>query len=76
MHIYDLNLKKSDLVELLRVATKDQLFQHNGLLFEQTDGVAMRSPLGPLLALAPDSCVLLNVMVLCLPFIEGTSMIR
>ncbi|KXJ18328.1 hypothetical protein AC249_AIPGENE18096 [Exaiptasia diaphana] len=32
------------------VATKDQLFQYNGNLYEQKDGVAMGSPLGPLLA--------------------------
>ena len=47
---YDLNLTKMDLVDLLRVATKEQLFQFNGALYEQTDGVAMGSPLGPLLA--------------------------
>ena len=47
---YDLNLTKSDLVDLLSVATKGQLFQFNGALYEQTDGVAMESPLGPLLA--------------------------
>lgn len=47
---YDLNLTKTDLVDLLRVATKGQLFQFNGALYEQTDGVAMGSPLGPLLA--------------------------
>ena len=28
----------------------NQLFQFNGELYEQTDGVAMGSPLGPLLA--------------------------
>ena len=44
---YDLNLTKTDLVDLLSVATKGQLFQFNG---EQTDGVAMGSPLVPLLA--------------------------
>ena len=47
---YDLNLTKMDLVDLLSVATKGQLFQFNGTLYEQTDGVAMGSPLGPLLA--------------------------
>jgi len=47
---YDLNISKQDLVELLGVATKGQLFQFNGALYEQTDGVAMGSPLGPLLA--------------------------
>ena len=39
-----------DLVDLLRVNTKEQLFQFNGALYEQTDGVVMGSPLGPLLA--------------------------
>ena len=39
-----------DLVDLLSVATKGQLFQFNGALYEQTDGVAMGSPLAPLLA--------------------------
>ena len=47
---YDLNFTKTDLVDLLSVATKGQLFQFNGALYEQTDGVAMGSPLGPLLA--------------------------
>jgi len=47
---HELNLTKTDLVDLLRAATKDQLFQFNEILYEQTDGVAMGSPLGPLLA--------------------------
>ena len=47
---YHLNLNKLDLVDLLRAATKDQLFTFNGQLYEQTDGVATGSPLGPLLA--------------------------
>ena len=33
----------------MRVANKGQLFQLNGALYDQTDGVAMGSPLGPLL---------------------------
>ena len=45
---YDLNLTRTDLVDLLHVATKGQLFQFDGALYEQTDGVAMGSPLGPL----------------------------
>ena len=45
-----LNLRRMDLVDLLGVSTKDQLFQFNGQRYEQTDGVAMGSPLGPLLA--------------------------
>ncbi|XP_068723610.1 uncharacterized protein [Montipora capricornis] len=47
---YDLNLTRTDLVDLMHVATKGQLFQFDGVLYEQTDGVAMGSPLGPLLA--------------------------
>ena len=46
----NLNITQDDLVELLRVATKHQLFQFNGSLHEQIDGVAMGSPLGPLMA--------------------------
>ena len=46
---YHLNLNKLDLVDLLRAATKDQLFTFNGQLYEQTDGVAMGYPFGPLL---------------------------
>ena len=38
---HNLNITKTDLIELLRVATKNQLFQFEGDLFEQTDGVAM-----------------------------------
>ena len=45
-----MNISKQDLIELLGVATKGQLFQFNGSLYEQIDGVAMGSPLGPLLA--------------------------
>ena len=47
---YHLDLAKTDLVDLLSVATKGQLFQFNGVQYEQTDGVAIGSPLGPLLA--------------------------
>ena len=47
---YDLNFTKTDLVDLLSVVTKGQLFQFNGALYEQTHGVVMGSPLGPLLA--------------------------
>ncbi|CAH3151296.1 unnamed protein product, partial [Porites lobata] len=36
--------------DLLRIATKNQLFQFEGNLYEQVDGVAMGSPLGPLMA--------------------------
>ena len=47
---YKLGREKSDLLELLNIATKKQLFQFEGNLYEQTDGVAMGSPLGPLMA--------------------------
>ena len=42
---HHLNLNNLDLVDLLRAATKDQLFTFNDQLYEQTDGVAMGSPL-------------------------------
>ena len=47
---HDLNITRSDLTELLKLATKDQLFQFDGKLYEQVDGVAMGSPQGPLMA--------------------------
>ena len=47
---HGLDITKSDLTTLLRLATKDQLFQFDGNLYEQIDGVAMGSPLGPLMA--------------------------
>jgi len=36
-------------MELLKLATTNQLFQLDGILYEQVEGVAMGSPLGPLL---------------------------
>ena len=47
---YHLNLSKQNLIDLLKAATVNQLFLFNGILYEQIDGVAMGSPLGPLLA--------------------------
>ena len=48
---YNLNITEADLIELLDVSTKNQLFQFfQGALYEQVDGVAMGSPLGPLMA--------------------------
>ena len=49
---HELNLCRDQLIERtqLNVATKNQLFQFNGNLYEQTDSVAMGSPLGPQLA--------------------------
>jgi hypothetical protein len=43
-------LSEDQLVKLLEIATKDQLFLFDGQLFKQVDGVAMGSPLGPLVA--------------------------
>ena len=45
---HHLALTRTDLVDLLSVATKGQLFQFDGALYEQTDAVAMGSPLGTL----------------------------
>jgi len=36
---YDLDIKKDDFTELLNLATKDQLFQFEGDLYEQFDAV-------------------------------------
>ena len=47
---YDLNLEKKELTQLLEVATTNHLFQFDGYLYEQNDGVAMGPPLGPLMA--------------------------
>ena len=47
---HNLNISESDLIELLTIATKDQLFQFNGALYQQVDSVAMGPPLGPLKA--------------------------
>lgn len=47
---HGLNISKEVLSELLRISTKEQLLQLNDNLYEQIDGVAMGSPLGPLLA--------------------------
>lgn len=47
---YNLNITKSGLIELLTIATKDQLFQFNGKLYKQSRCVGMGSPLGPLMA--------------------------
>ena len=42
-----LNLQQD---QLARLFATNQLFQFNGQLYQQTDGVAMGSPLGPLMA--------------------------
>ena len=47
---HGLNITRSDVIELLKLAIKDQLFQYHGNLYEQKDGVGMGSPLGPIMA--------------------------
>ena len=47
---YCLNLQQDELARLLEIATTNQLFQFNGQLYQQTDNVAMGTPLGPLIA--------------------------
>ena len=47
---------KSELKQLLSLATKQSYFIFNGLLYKQIDGVAMGSPLGPSFASAFLSC--------------------
>ena len=47
---YGFNLQQEQLVRLLEIATINQLFQFNGQLYQQSDGMTMGSPLGPLLA--------------------------
>lgn len=46
----NLHITKADLAELLNIATKSQLFQFEGTLYEQVNGNAMGSPLGALMA--------------------------
>ena len=41
---------KSELKQLPCLATKESYFLFNGLLYKQSDSIAMRSPLGPFLA--------------------------
>ncbi|XP_068684732.1 uncharacterized protein [Montipora foliosa] len=47
---HNLYITRSHLKQLLKITVKNQLFQFNGQLYEQRDGVAMGSPLGPLMA--------------------------
>ena len=41
---HDLNITKTDLIELLKIATKNRLFQFEGNLYEQVYGFAVGSP--------------------------------
>ena len=47
---HGLRLSGENLSKLLNAASRDKLFSHNGQLYEQFEGVAMGSPLGPLMA--------------------------
>ena len=46
----DLPASKNDLIELFKYATKQTHFLFNGEMYDQIDGVAMGSPLAPILA--------------------------
>ena len=46
------NIRCEELTELVEIGTKNQLFQFDGQLYEQFDGVAMVSPMGPIMATA------------------------
>ena len=46
----DPNIHKDVFRNLLNVATKESFFVFNSKFYEQIDGVAMESPLGPALA--------------------------
>ena len=43
-------IPKDVIVELMKSATSSVEFNFNNTIYKQTDGVAMRSPLGPALA--------------------------
>jgi len=56
-----LNITKLDLIKLLWIAIKHQLFQFEGNLYQQVDGVSEGSPLPPLMA---NTCMYINLSVL------------
>ena len=43
-------LRKESFIQLMKIATKEVEFSFNNIMFSQTDGVTMGSPLGPTLA--------------------------
>ncbi|XP_068734877.1 uncharacterized protein [Montipora capricornis] len=47
--IHNLNITRSRVKQHLKMTAKNQLFQSIGQLYEQRDGIAMGSPLGPLM---------------------------
>ena len=44
------NIKKKEMKQLPLLCTKNVHFSYNGIIYQQCDGVAMGSPLGPVLA--------------------------
>ena len=44
------NVKKKEMKQLLLLCTKNVHFSYNGIIYQQCDGVAMASSLGPVLA--------------------------
>ena len=48
--LIQINIPEKDLSKLLKICTTEAHFLFNGKIFEQGDGVAMGSPLGPVLA--------------------------
>ena len=44
------NIKKKEMKQLLVLCTKNKHFSFSGIIYQQCDGVAMGSPLGPVLA--------------------------
>ena len=70
---YGLNLQKDHLAKLLEIATTNQLFQFNGHLYEQTDGVAMGSPLVPLMCRLEEKLTRDGLMPhLCKRYVDDT----
>ena len=48
--LYNGKLSKRDLFKLLETATSESYFTFDYLLYKNVDGLAMSSPLGPILA--------------------------
>ena len=44
------NIKKKDMKQVLRLCTKNVRFSYDGTIYQQCDGIAIGSPLGPALA--------------------------
>ena len=61
-------LKKDDMKKLLETCTKEMHFSFNGEIFRQVDGVAMGSPLGPVIA----NIFMVELEKSLVPQLEGT----